>query len=157
MYRSTAGVWDSAVDISRMPGQYCSIADIDVDDAGNVYAAWTDRTASEVYFSMKAAGDTAWNQPLDVSNSSAGSWIPKMAVSSDGTLHYIWAEDITPGVADIYYKKRLPTGEWTTAVNISNTTGDARISGFTIDGSNKLHILWTEVPANEVYYDSYPK
>lgn len=157
MHRSAAGVWDSAVDISKMPGQYCSISNITVDNAGNVYAAWTDRTASEVYFSMKSAGDTAWSQPLNVSNSAAGSWIPKMAVYDDGTLNYIWAEDITPGVADIYYKQRSEAGEWSASENISNTPGDTRISGLTIGADGKLHILWTEVPDNEVYYDSYPK
>lgn len=26
-----------------------------------------------------------------------------------------------------------------------------------IGTGGKLHILWTEVPDNEVYYDSYPK
>ncbi|HBZ87380.1 MAG: hypothetical protein A2509_12270 [Candidatus Edwardsbacteria bacterium RIFOXYD12_FULL_50_11] len=157
MHRTSAGAWDSAVDVSRMPAQYCSIADIEVDDAGNVYAAWTDRTASEVYFSKKVIGDTAWSQPLNVSSSSAGSWIPRVVVGSDYIVHFIWAEDIAPGYGDIFYKKELIDSSWTNVINISNTAGDSRISGFVIDGNNKLHVLWTEVPDNEVYYDIYPK
>lgn len=156
MHRSAGGVWDSAVDVSRMPGQYCSISNIIVDNAGNVYAAWTDRTAREVYFTMKAVGDTAWSQPLNVSNSATGSWIPKMAVSSDGTLHYIWAEDITPGVGDIYYKKRLTTGEWTSSVNVSNNTSDSRPNCLK-QYNGKIYFSWSEWPEGEIYFDNYPK
>lgn len=156
MHRSASGVWDSAVDVSRMPGQYCAISNITVDDAGNVYAAWTDRTAKEVYFSMKAAGDTAWSIPVNVSNSAAGSWIPRMAVSSDGTLHYIWAEDITPGVDDIFYKKRLTTGVWTEPVNISNTSSDSRPNCLFFY-TGKIYLSWSEWPEGEIYYDTYPK
>jgi len=156
MHRSAGGVWDSAVDVSRMPGQYCSISNIIVDNAGNVYAAWTDRTAREVYFTIKAVGDTAWSQPLNVSNSAVGSWIPKMAVSSDGTLHYIWAEDISPGVGDIYYKKRLTTGEWTSSVNVSNNSSDSRPNCLK-QYNGKIYFSWSEWPEGEIYFDNYPK
>lgn len=156
MHRSTAGTWDSAKVISQTPGDYCYISNICVSNNGYVYAAWTDATTSEVFFSMKASGDTIWSTPYNVSNGPAHSWIPKMAVEQDSIVHYIWAEDIALGYGDIFYKKRLADGTWTTAVNISNTSSDSRPSGIVFYGG-KIHFTWGEYPEGEVFYDAYPK
>jgi len=157
MHRSVAGVWDSAVDISLAPGHYCYIANIAVASNGIVCAGWADGTVSEVFFAVKTDGDTVWSTPYNVSNSATGSWIPKVAIGSDNVIHYIWAENTGAGSGEICYRRRDTLGNWSATVNISNTSGDSRISGLTIDNANKLHILWTEMPDAEVYYDTYPK
>jgi phosphatidylserine/phosphatidylglycerophosphate/cardiolipin synthase-like enzyme len=88
---------------------------------------------------------TGWSTPLNISVTDANSTKPSIAVDSNGGIHVVWTEIDSGGVAEIYYKHRDGTGNWSTPINVSNSsTFDSNDAQVAADGNGTAHIIWEE-------------
>lgn len=95
---------------------------------------------SVVRHMLKAPGATATN-PSNLSNSTAPTFLPRLAVAGD-EVHIVW-EDQANGDAEIYVST-LTGGAFTTPQNIANTSGHSNTASIMVDTGGIIHVFWNE-------------
>ena len=95
--------------------------------------------------------------PVNISNTSGGSFWPAVAIDDAGNPHVVW-HDQSPGNKEIYYVTKPDGGPWSTPVNISNTPQRSFWSTVAIGSGGTVHVLWgDDTPGNgEILYASKP-
>ncbi|MFN2501735.1 MAG: exo-alpha-sialidase [Pyrinomonadaceae bacterium] len=88
-----------------------------------VHVVWWDQRDGnpEIYFKPSTDGGVSWGADTRLTNSSANSWNPSVAVSGS-VVHVVW-EDHRDGNSEIYYK-RDPTG----SPPVTNVTVSGRVT-----------------------------
>lgn len=117
---------------------------IAVDGNGNIFMAWEDDTAtnSNILFSRSTDGGTTFSTPMNLSNTTGGSFSPRIAVDSKGGVNVVW-EDSTPGNSVIMFSRSTNTGAtFSTPVNVSNSTASAGNPEVAADASGNLFVIW---------------
>ena len=104
--RSTNGgiTWGSKR-LSWTPGDSKSPA-IAADTSNNIHVVWSDSTPSktEIYYKKSTNGGGTWGGVKRLTWNSGYSNYPIVAVSSNFTIHVVWADN-TPGNPEIYYRR----------------------------------------------------
>ncbi len=107
---------------------------------------------TDVLFSHKTAGETAWpaaspvftHPPAD----SAGSSDPALAISADGqTIHLVWREKFGTTESKIYYKRGQRSGtsiSWDDKVVLSEGLAVSVRPAIAVSGG-AVHVVWGEV------------
>jgi hypothetical protein len=74
-----------------------------------VHTVWQDNRDGnyEIYYKRSTDGGVSWETDTRLTNNTAGSWYPSIAVSGS-IVHTVWSDD-RDGNDEIYYK-RNPTG-----------------------------------------------
>ncbi|MGP8215917.1 MAG: T9SS type A sorting domain-containing protein [Bacteroidia bacterium] len=86
-----------------------------------------------------------WSAPVNISPHSRNASMnenmgPCMAVSND-TIHVIWSDKTTLGVA-IYYTRSVDTGHtWSAPIAITDTASKAAMPSIAVSGRN-IHVVW---------------
>jgi hypothetical protein len=96
---------------------------------------------------MSISATAAWAQ-VNISNSSYGSWFPRLAVDGAGDVHAVWAEIYGSGNGDLFYSRRdKATGAWSGPVDLSESgrvwSDTLMLCGCDLDGSGNLYVVWT--------------
>ena len=128
--------------ISRNSGNSYG-ADIAVDALGNLHVVWHDETTGnwEILYSTKPSGGS-WSTPVNISNSSNSSFGAEIALDLSGNIHVVWAEFL--GSFDQIFYSLKPSGvNWSTPVNISNSSDFANQPRLGVDGNENVHVIWT--------------
>jgi len=102
--------------------------------------------------------DENYLEPVNVSNNSGRSENPSIAVDSRNTVHLVWNDD-TPGNEEIYYAYKPANGNWSTPINISNTTLDSRFPCIKADRNDNLHLVWQDFSPDgywRIFYSQRP-
>ncbi len=159
-YRNAAGIWSAAVMVSDLSDQHAYSPEIEVDSEDNILLAWCDYsnvlTAGldrDVFFKELKNDLTTWTSTELISPMSGDESVdPKLASSSDGTIHLVWYdyEDyLESGTdADIFYRKYDPiTESWTIAEVISTeSTAHSYYVEIAIDDTaGYLYLAWTDL------------
>src|SRR5437867_12816807 len=65
---------------------------IAADSKGNINVVWQDDTpgSSNIFFSRSADGGATFSTPKNLSNNSAGAFVPLIAVDSSGNINVVW-------------------------------------------------------------------
>jgi len=103
--------------------------------------------------------DGSGKESIDISNNRGRSAKPSLCLDRLGNPRIAW-EDNSSGNYDIYYLKWNGTawvdvdGSGKEAINVSNTSGGARVSSLYLDSSGNPHIAWCDNTSgnNEIYY-----
>ncbi len=142
--------WSAAVNISNNSGDSYNPA-ITVDSAGNINAAWQDKTAGnqEIFFSRSTDSGSSWSAAVNISNNSGYSYTPAITVDSAGNINIVWY-DYSPGDSEIFFSRSTDNGAaWSAVINISNNSGDSYYSAITVDSTGNINIVWYDVtPGN---------
>ena len=127
--------------------------------AGNIYVAWNDLTVysgsgtdKDIFYKLKNATTGIWTTTEVISTeSTGGSWFPKIAVDGAWNIHVTWSDytDYSGSGTDldIFYKfKNATTGIWTTTEVVSTeSTGESNVPTFALDGAGNIHIAWHDL------------
>jgi hypothetical protein len=130
-------------------------------------------TQSDILYSHRAAGATAWpTATLVFTHTASGSSNPALAVSADGqTVHLVWQENFSGDQSEIYYLRGQQSGEevlWETPVSLSGgITRSVRpaivawtaptATGKVVAGET-IHVAWAEQMAGfEQQYVRYSR
>ena len=99
--------WSAPVAIPAL-GHSFTVA---VDGFGGIYVAWTDSVSwpSPVMVSRTPDGGATWSPAIYVKLIGADQLLPRLAVSTDDTVHIVW-ESYEPGLSDIYYSRSTDRG-----------------------------------------------
>jgi len=118
---------------------------------------WADDTLGkpDIYYAAKSSVGS-WSSPVNISNTSAWSWEPQLAIDSSDTLHLVWREDEDD--REVYYAMKSRGDSWSTPVNISNNRGTSEQAELCIDSFDTVHLVWVDcTPGNcEIYYAAKP-
>lgn len=93
--------------------------------------------------SNRIASGQTWLSPLNISNNPSDSRSPQIIQDKSGTLHTIWCDD-APGHLQILYSNKTPEGNWSSPINISQTSGKCSTSTLAISTDNTLHVAWED-------------
>jgi len=124
----------------------------------NVHIVWRDNRDGnqEIYYKLSTDGGTTWGADLRLTNNSAFSWMPCIAVSSSN-VHVVW-QDNRDGNYEIYYK-RSPDGgiSWGADTRLTNNTAISEIPTIASSGSF-VHVVWEDRRDGnyEIYYKRSP-
>ena len=120
----------------------------------NVYLAWMDYRDGnfEIYFNKSADGGITWGTDVRLSNNSAPSRMPAIAVSGT-TIHVAWC-DSTAGNWEIYYKRSIDGGiTWGEETRMTNDPAISSTPSLAVSGSTVHLIFMDNRPGyNDTYY-----
>jgi hypothetical protein len=124
--------------------------------SGNrVYVFWDDDTPgnAEIFYTVSQDGGQTFSAPLNLSQNTGRSILPKIALSSQGILHVVWQDD-TPGNREILYAQSADGSRtFTPARNISQNAGRSLSPVIAVANAN-VYIAWDDAtPGNhEIFY-----
>ena len=84
---------------------------------------------------------------------SLDSWAPRAAADSDGNFYVVWNELYGESGGDLFFAKYTKSEKsWSAPKNISNSgrvvgAKGKDVEGIAVDGSNNVHVVWTEMSA----------
>ncbi len=124
--------------------------------SGNVvHVVWWDARNGndEIYYKRSADGGVSWGADTRLTNNSAGSYSPSVAIS--GTfVHVVWF-DLRDGNYELYYKRSTDAGiSWEPDRQLTNDPAFSVIPSVSASGT-VVHVVWrdTRDGANgEIYY-----
>jgi hypothetical protein len=107
----------------------------------------------------KAEGQTSINKPVNISNNTANSYFPGLAVSEDknsfgnDSVHLVWTDNST-GSGDILYKRSADNGtSFSSTRNLSNNSGNstaAQIASY----QDNVYVVWEDATTGngDIYF-----
>ncbi len=121
------------------------------DSRNRIYVTWMDNRADNfetmLRFGQEQNGRTVWDShTYNVSESSAASLYPALAVDFNDAVHIIWNE-ILPAAqtSGLYYRMFQPDGKWAfapEALFINHQFALLGENAIAISNRNDLHIIW---------------
>ena len=141
------GTWSSPLNLSNN-FSYSTDPSIAVDSASTVHVVWkgTSYGDYEILYACKPDGGS-WTSPFNVSDDSAASYEPSLAVDGADALHLVWRDSTW----SVLYKTRPGGGAWqATELVGSNMLGLYRAPVIAIEGDGK-HVAW-QAPRGEIFY-----
>lgn len=144
--------------VSQNPGQ--SLASrIVVDSEGDVYVVWQDDSdkPSNILYATKPSGGS-WSQPVNLSGFDVYARQPSLAIDSADTLHVAWyGSPIFGEGADIFYASKPRDGDWSQAVNISQSDQvSSERTSLAVGPDDTLHLVYNQQAGNgpDIFYAS---
>lgn len=129
-----------------------SFPSIAADPSGTIYVVWQDTTGSastELFFAKSTNGGVTFTNPVNLSNTSAASTNPAVAVDPTGMIAVVWQERVG-GNNEILFIRSLDGGATFSApLNVSNTAGNSAAPDITLDGGGGVFTAWQE--ASEIF------
>lgn len=106
---------------------------------------------SLVLTSWGAAGISAqtgsWTEPVNISDTSHGSWFPDLAVDNMGNVHVVWCEtewdEFQTGTEYLFYSQRNSQG-WTQPSDIVAASNTIKRNSIAVDTLGNLYLTFLE-------------
>ena len=101
-----------------------------------VHVVWVDNRDGnyEIYYKNSTDGGIIWGTDLRLTNNSAESWYPSVAVSGS-TVHVVF-DDYRDPLREIYYKKSPDGGvSWGVDTRLTNNPSDSRLPNVAVFGT----------------------
>ncbi|MBM3332322.1 T9SS type A sorting domain-containing protein [candidate division WOR-3 bacterium] len=153
---STWGAMENVSNGSRHQ-MYPSVA---VDPAtGEPHAIWEgyepSGTRLRIIHNRRAGGSWQTCDTVSESGSSYDQDIGQVAFTLDGSGHAVWVgrSDSSSSVGQLRYSQRLPSGTWSTPIDVTDTTGTRERPSVAASQFN-LHVVWSDYRDgnSEMYY-----
>ena len=109
-----------------------------------VHVAWDDNRDGnwEIYYKRSTDGGLSWGTDTRLTNNSAYSGSPSIAVSSQ-VVHIVWYDD-RDGNNEIYYKRSNDGGiNWGTDIRLTNNSANQQDPSISVSGL-VVHIVWND-------------
>jgi hypothetical protein len=129
---------------------------IAVDSSNNTHVFWQEGALGlfEIYYIKSTDSGVTWSGVKRLTWNPGGSYHPTIALEPGNTIHMVW-QDVTPGNAEIYYKKSTDGGmSWTGGKRLTWTASGSFSPAIAVDSSSRIHMVWYDTtPGNdEIYY-----
>jgi hypothetical protein len=135
--------WSADVRLSNTAGESYNPA---VAVSGSVvHVAWQDSTAGnwEIYYKRSTNGGTSWGADTRLTNNSAISNFPTLAVSGS-TVHIAWV-DYRNGAGNIYYKRSVNGGaNWGADTRLTKSNDQNYWPSLAVNGS-VVHLVYARI------------
>jgi len=138
--RTPDGAWTAPVNLksggrSIAPAIACNTT------GDRIIAAWHEdyQVGGEWDILVNVFDGTGWSGAVNISNDSAVSTYPKVAVDAAGNMHVAWSSG-----ADILYRKRDVTGAWGPKVTVRHTPTRVGLNSLTTTSDGLVLCLFAE-------------
>jgi hypothetical protein len=165
--------WSITEVVSTEFDDHSLVSSAAIDMFGSIHVAWYDYTNygdsgedKDIYYKMRPVGGNWSDVELISTESTNSSKYPSLGVDAQGTAHVAW-EDCTDyngcgSDYDIFYKKRLINGMWTTTEVVSTESpGSSSHVAVFVEADGRVHVTWDDysIWANleSDYYDIFYK
>lgn len=141
--------WSTAYKITNNGNSAAS--GIDVDSSGNIHVTYVDNsfTVPRVCYIRSTDQGVTWSTPNDISNHSLGAGGGRIEIDSADNINVVWIEDDDVPGRDIYFCRSIDGGQnWSTPINISNSTNDKFPANISTDLEGNIYVVWTEFITN---------
>ncbi|MCG2825888.1 MAG: exo-alpha-sialidase [Thermoplasmatales archaeon] len=97
-----------------------------------------------------------WSKDIRLTNDSADSMHPSIAVDSSGIIHVVW-QDGRDDLWGIYYSRSTDSGlTWSDSMRINSQSNSGITPSIVVDQRDRIHVVWAgatqEEPYREIYY-----
>lgn len=131
----------------------CPIIAIDSSDI--IHLVWQDDSPGnrEIYYKNSSDGGATWSAATRLTWRAGDSENPDIAIDSSDTIHVFW-QDLSPGHAELFYKKSTDAGSTWTVQRITWSSGHSIRPDAAIDSSDNIFLVWVDrTPGNyEIYF-----
>ncbi len=119
-----------------------------------VHLVWYDSRDGnwEIYYKRSTDGGVSWGTDIRLTNNTAASWYPSVAVSGS-VVHVVWYDE-RDGNLEIYYKRSTDSGvNWGADTRLTNNTSYSESPSVAVSGS-VVHVVWYDYRDGnyEIYY-----
>jgi predicted neuraminidase len=117
-----------------------------IDLSGSIFLFWEENVAgnTEIFCKLSQDSDLTWSVPARLSWNSGDSHRSKAVVDIHGFIHLTWW-DMSPGNAEIFYKKSTDHGNgWTSSLRMTWNIGDSYDPAVESDPNGNLHLVWSQ-------------
>ncbi len=150
--------WEADRRLTRNPAQAVTSINfarsVAADNRGRVHLVWVDvrDRNEEIYYKRSIDGGVSWGPPVRLTNDTAESRNPSIAVSGDA-VHVVWW-DTRSGFHQVYHKRSLDGGvSWEPDQQIIDSPGGSAHPSLAMSGLN-LHVAYVDgrEGQSEVFY-----
>jgi hypothetical protein len=129
---------------------------IAIDSSDIIHMVWQDDTPGnrEIYYKNSIKGGSTWSSPKRLTWMAGDSENPVIVIDSSDTIHVFW-QDVSPGNAELFYKKSTDSGSSWTVKRITWSSGHSIRPAAAVDSSDNILLVWVDrTPGN---YETYFK
>ena len=148
--------WGPATQLTANDSDFSYAPSITVSNSpqSSVHIVWHDERDEnkEIYYKRSANGGSSWGQDIRLTNNSAVSSKPCVAVSPQGEVHVVW-QDNRNGQHQIFYKRSADDGmTWGNDIKLAKTPGTSLNPSIAVSDSlaGRVHLIW--VAGTRIYY-----
>jgi len=165
-YLTEGGSWSTAVIVSTSnPGGDYGAVDhphIAIDSSNDLHVVWGGygtNNAWQIWYRKLESG--TWLDPVEVTTGTDDSYWPDIAVSSTGRVYIVFVTYLSASSAEEIYCSYSDNGTtWITPVSVSESpTLCSWGPSIDMDGSNVLHVVWSEemlsLWSHDVFYRNF--
>jgi len=139
--------WSDPVNISHTSGG-SSFPAMAIGSDGVIHVVWEDDSRlSNPWMNdiLYASGDgIQWSDPVQLSGmDTTFSFLPRIAVDSEGRPHVVWNHHAIFPDGAIYYTTLTDSG-WTEPLNLTPWNSTRYAPDIAIDGNGLIHVIWTD-------------
>ena len=126
---------------------------IAVDGAGKINVVWSGSSSSgndQVFFSRSTDGGLSFSQPINLSESSAYAYEPRMALDAAGNINLVWTEDPFPGIPggdqrQIFFRRLEVVSDAVVplpAVALSSPGQESYLPQIAVNQAGNIYVVW---------------
>ncbi|RME74601.1 MAG: hypothetical protein D6785_15685, partial [Planctomycetota bacterium] len=116
------------------------------DSQGSLHLVWQEDLSGnrEIYYARSSDGGASWTSPVNLSNTSEDSWLPRLAVGGQDKLCLVWQEYENTN-SEVYYLESTDRGlSWKGMTNVSNSAGNSESPVVAVDKRGYPHVAWAD-------------
>ena len=135
---------------------YSECPSIAIDSNDIIHIVWQDDSPGnrEIYYKNSSDGGATWSAATRLTWRAGDSENPDISIDSSDNIHVFW-QDVSPGNAELYYKKSTDSGSTWTVQRITWSSGHSIRPDAAIDSSDNIFLVWVDrTPGN---YETYFK
>lgn len=123
-----------------------------VDAFGNVDVAWEGDSSTPtiplgIYFSHSTDSGTSYSSPaVNLATNTSGSFVPRMALGSDGSVNLVWEDDNMFGLQSVSFAHSGDKGAtFSGAQTLSKGPGGAFAGQLAVDSTGNINVVWLDL------------
>jgi len=145
--------WEPDVRMS-FGNAYCGFPSIAA-SGSVVHLVWEDEQdgTGKIFYRRSTDGGISWGEETRITNYTAGSWDPSVAVNGS-VVHVTWMDTRDGGGYEVYYKRSEDTGlTWSEDMRLTATAYTSKLPNIAVSGQ-VVHIVWQDTRNinEEIYY-----
>jgi len=129
-----------------------------VANANNVYVVWQESVTQnsyennyDIYFKKSDDNGNTFSKPINLSNNSGFSEHPQIAVSKNGIIFIVWADNTNSNNTEIMFTKSMDNGiTFSKVINLSNNSQNSNNQEISVSDEN-VYVVWQDIDSTNFY------
>jgi hypothetical protein len=156
--------WSEPTNVSNSP-ETSRRATMAVDGRGVIHVAWAEEVedggyalGDEVFYSQSSDQGRTWSKPINMSNTSGPSGLPKLIVDGKNHVYLFWMDTLDLLASDRFadagylFYRIWNRSSWSAPLRVpAGGLGPAAWPDAAVDSGGNIHLVWMEHPASGAF------